>query len=305
VTWVRAAAVELRPDEDIVVTDGGESLRYDALVLCPGIQLDWGAVAGLKGAIRRDGVCSIYDYEQVDHVSDEIRSFDGGTAIFTFPSTPIKCPGAAQKIMYLADDWWRRSGARDRSRIVFVSAGPRIFGVDKYARTLEKVVTRKEIETRFRHELLALHSTSREAVISNLETGETQTIPYDFLHGRRRRARPTSSSRAHSPGRPAGSTSIAARCNTFATQTRSHSATRAASPPRRPAPPSAAKHPFLSRTCSPTSTASRSPPATRATPPARSSPATASSSSPSSTTTASRARPSPSTSRRNAGPCTS
>jgi sulfide:quinone oxidoreductase len=181
-TWIRDAAVTFRPEDNLVLTAAGEILAYDALLVCPGIQLDWGAVAGLPDAIGRDSVCSIYSYEKVDRVWEQIRSFQGGTAVFTFPSTPIKCPGAAQKIMYLADDHFRREGVRERSRIVFVSAAPRIFGVDKYARTLEKVVARKGIETLFRHELIAVRPDSHEAVVRSLDSGDEQTIPYHLLH---------------------------------------------------------------------------------------------------------------------------
>ena len=34
--------------------------------------------------------------------------------MFTFPPPPIKCAGAPQKIMYLAEDHFRRSGVRDQ-----------------------------------------------------------------------------------------------------------------------------------------------------------------------------------------------
>ncbi len=170
------------PGASVVVTESGERIRYDALVACPGIRLDWDGVRGLGAAIGRDGVCSIWSYDQVDRVWDEIRSFRGGTAVFTFPSTPIKCPGAAQKIMYLADDHFRRAGVRERTRIVFVSAGPRIFGVDKYARTLERVIARKGIETRFRHEVVGVQPGSGQVVVRNLETDGEESLAYDLLH---------------------------------------------------------------------------------------------------------------------------
>lgn len=181
-TWVCDAAVEFRPEENLVLTAAGEALAYDVLVVCPGIQLDWDQIPGLAETLGRERICSIYSYEQVDHVWKQIRSFQGGTALFTFPSTPIKCPGAAQKIMYLADDWWRRSGVRERSQVVFVSAGARIFGVDKYARTLEQVLARRQIKTLFRHELVAIRPETHEAVIRNLESGTEQTISFELLH---------------------------------------------------------------------------------------------------------------------------
>ena len=37
-----------------------------------------------------------------------LQAFKGGNAIFTFPNTPVKCAGAPQKIMYLADEFWRK-----------------------------------------------------------------------------------------------------------------------------------------------------------------------------------------------------
>lgn len=182
VVWLQDAAAAFLPEEDTVVTVSGERVGYDALVVCPGIQLDWERVAGLPEALGRDGVCSIYSYAQADLVWEQIRAFRGGTAVFTFPATPIKCPGAAQKIMYLADDAFRRAGVRERARIVFVSAASRIFAVDRYARTLERVVARKGIETLFRHELLAVRPGAREALVRNLDSGAEQTIPYELLH---------------------------------------------------------------------------------------------------------------------------
>jgi sulfide:quinone oxidoreductase len=181
-SWVRDAVAEFRPDENAVVTTAGETIAYEALVVCPGIQLDWDRVDGLPAALGRNGVCSIYSYEQVDRAWSAIRDFEGGTAVFTFPSTPIKCPGAAQKIMYLADEWWRRTSVRERTRLLFVSAGARIFSVDKYARTLERVVARKQIETLFRHELTAVHPESRTATVRGLDTAEERSIAYDLLH---------------------------------------------------------------------------------------------------------------------------
>jgi len=181
-SWVRDAVFEFVPEENEVVTAGGGRIGYDFLVVAPGIQIDWDAIPGLAETVGTDGVCSIYSYEHVDKTWDLIREFKGGTAVFTFPSTPTKCPGAAQKIMYLADDQFRKAGVRDRSNVIFASAAPSIYGVEKYAKTLRKVVERKRIDTRFRHNLVAIRPEAKEAVFEELDTGETVVIPYDLLH---------------------------------------------------------------------------------------------------------------------------
>lgn len=181
-TWVHDSVAELHPQEDYVVTTGGRRVAYDFLVVAPGIQIDWGAVAGLEESLGRSGVGSIWSYEHVDRTWELIKGFRGGTAIFTYPSTPIKCPGAAQKITYLADDTFRRNGVRDRSRVIYASAAPSIYAVEKYARTLAGVVERRGIETRFRHNLVEIRPESRQAVFEQLDTGERVVLEYDLLH---------------------------------------------------------------------------------------------------------------------------
>jgi sulfide:quinone oxidoreductase len=182
VSWIREPVVQFEPERNRVSTRSGGHVVYDFMVVAPGIQIDWGSVDGLPAALGHDGVCSNWSYDIVDRTWDFIREFQGGTAVFTLPATPAKCPGAAQKIMYLADDHFRRTGARARSRVIFASAAGGIFGVEKYARTLRRVLQRKGVETLFRHNLLEVRPASREAVFEQLDTGERVTISYDLLH---------------------------------------------------------------------------------------------------------------------------
>ena len=51
-------------------------------------------------------VCSIYGPNTVSNVYDTIKKTVKGNALFTFPNTPVKCPGAPQKIAYLSEDYW-------------------------------------------------------------------------------------------------------------------------------------------------------------------------------------------------------
>ena len=111
--WIRGAVKEFDPEGCAVVLASGDRVTYDHLVVAAGIQIDWNAVEGLAGNVGRDGICSNYSFDTVDSTWQFIRSFTGGKALFTHPATPIKCGGAPQKIMYLAEDHFRRSGIRD------------------------------------------------------------------------------------------------------------------------------------------------------------------------------------------------
>ncbi|MEZ4705864.1 MAG: FAD/NAD(P)-binding oxidoreductase [Caldilineaceae bacterium] len=184
VDWIPDAVESFDPDNNQVTTRGGRTIGYDYLVVAAGIQIDWDKIPGLKESVGKPGtgVCSNYDYDTVESTWENIRNFKGGTAIFTMPGTPIKCGGAPQKILYLAEDYFRQHGVRDKSTVVFASAGERIFGVEKYRKTLEGVVVRKGIETKFKHDLIALHPEQKEAVFKKVGTEETVTMHYDMIH---------------------------------------------------------------------------------------------------------------------------
>jgi sulfide:quinone oxidoreductase len=180
--WIQESVAEFRPAENAIVTSGGQTITYDYLVVALGIQIDWGKIPGLAEGLGRNGLCSNYSYQHVDYTWECIRNFRGGTALFTMPSTAVKCGGAPQKIMYLADDHFRRAGVRDRSQVIFASAQSALFAVEKYRRTLEKVVARKAIDLRLQHNLVELHPERKEAIFEHLATHERVTIPYDMAH---------------------------------------------------------------------------------------------------------------------------
>lgn len=130
--WLKDKVTEFLPDENSVVTAANDKIGYDFLIVAAGIQLDWAKVRGLPEAIGKHGVCSNYSYQTVDSTWQFIRSFKGGNAIFTQPNTPIKCGGAPQKIAYLAEDYFRKNGLREKANVKFISG----MGVDFFFASL-------------------------------------------------------------------------------------------------------------------------------------------------------------------------
>lgn len=181
-TWLQDAVIAFEPDRNRIKTRDGRTIQYDYLVVCAGIQINWDAIAGLKESLGKNGVCSNYSYESVGSTWENIRNFKGGTAIFTQPVTGIKCGGAPQKICYLADDFFRQQGIREAAHIIFASGSDTIFAVEPYRGVLEQVIQRKEIDTRFKHSLVAIHAEAKEAIFENTETGEEVTLHYDMIH---------------------------------------------------------------------------------------------------------------------------
>ena len=183
-TWIQNRVASFDPGNNKVVLENGDEVGYEYMVVAAGIQIDWDKIPGLKESVGKPGtgVCSNYSYETVSSTWANIQNTKGGTAIFTQPSTPIKCGGAPQKICYLAEDHFSKRGIRRNVDVVFASAKGGIFPVKKYAAALNGVIDRKKINTKFEHELKALRPGNKEAVFTHLGTGEEVVISYDMIH---------------------------------------------------------------------------------------------------------------------------
>ena len=165
---------------------------YDALIVATGLKLDFHKIRGLEGNLGKNGICSIYQFGDAEKTFEMLNSFKGGHALFIMPPVPIKCAGAPQKIMYLADEIFRRNGIRDKTKITFALAGKAIFGVPTFAQALLKVAAKKGIELQFAHKLVEVKSDKHVAVFEKSVDvqvdGKTETkiepveINYDLIH---------------------------------------------------------------------------------------------------------------------------
>ena len=183
VTWIRDAVASIEHEAQSVTTRGGRKVGYDWLVVAAGVQLDWGKIPGLVESVGKPGtgVVSNYSYETVASTWDAIRNFKGGTAIFTEPKTPVKCGGAPQKIMYLADEAFRRAGVRDRSRVLFINAKAVNFTAPKYAKALMAICNERGLEVQLEKDLIALNPATRHALFRTTD-GTEEVMHYDLIH---------------------------------------------------------------------------------------------------------------------------
>jgi sulfide:quinone oxidoreductase len=183
-TWIREGAAEIDPDSNAVVTSAGNRITYDFLIVTPGLVLDWNAIPGMREAVESGSASTNYSYDLAPQTWEMIKNFRGGVVLFHMPGTPVKCPGAPQKIMYLAADNFRRRGILDSSKVIYGSALPGIYGVKEYAAVLSKVVERYGIDARYNLDLVEINPEKREAIYARKTdpVGERMTIPYDIAH---------------------------------------------------------------------------------------------------------------------------
>ncbi|RWS14732.1 hypothetical protein B4U79_06115 [Dinothrombium tinctorium] len=180
--WIQNSVKEFLPDENAVKLSDNSTINYEYLVVAIGIEMDLDRIKGLKEALNTEGVCSNYMVDTVTKTWKCIQNFKEGNAIFTFPNTPIKCAGAPQKIMYLADDYFRKTNKRDKANIIYNSSLGVIFGAPKYAQSLNEIVKKRNITVNYKHNLIEIKPQTKEAIFEKLETGEKVPFKYDMIH---------------------------------------------------------------------------------------------------------------------------
>jgi sulfide:quinone oxidoreductase len=180
VEWIRAAAKSFQPDDNQVTLEDGSTLRYEVLVVAPGIRLAWEKIAGLEDTLGKNGVTSNYRYDLAPYTWELVQGLTSGRAIFTQPPMPIKCAGAPQKAMYLSCDHWRREGMLDRIEVEFCNAGGVLFGVPDYVPALMSYVEKYDIGLRLGNDLVSVDGPAQQAVFKT-EDGEV-TRDFDMLH---------------------------------------------------------------------------------------------------------------------------
>ena len=183
-SWLKDGVKSFDPDNNSVTLNSGGSHTYDVLVVTAGIQINWGKIPGLKESVGKagTGVVSNYSYDTVESTFENIKALKEGTAIFTHPSTPIKCGGAPIKITYLASDYWRKHGVAGKIKKKFIKGGGGIFAVPKYAASLTKVADRYNIDCVWSTDLVELNPDKKEAVFKHMSTGAETVEKYDMIH---------------------------------------------------------------------------------------------------------------------------
>lgn len=180
-TWIKAAVAGFEPDDNKVVLEGCRAIKYQYLIVCPGIKLDWNAIPGLADTLGKNGVTSNYRYDLAPYTWELVKNLKTGKALFTQPPMPIKCAGAPQKALYLSADHWHRSNRLSQIDISFYNAGPVLFGVADYVPALMEYIKRYNAALKFNHNLIAIDGANKRATFKSTgEDGATEIVETDF-----------------------------------------------------------------------------------------------------------------------------
>lgn len=118
VKLVRDTAVGVDADKRTVTLAGGQVLRYDRLVLSPGVEFMWDKVRGLEGAEAQAGILHAWKAgPQTVALRRQLEAMpDGGVFAISVPVAPYRCPpGPYERACQAA---WYFKRAKPRSKVL-------------------------------------------------------------------------------------------------------------------------------------------------------------------------------------------
>ena len=182
--WIQSAVTSFDPESNSILTADGQEIGYDVLIVCPGIKLDWEAIAGLPEALGKNGVTSNYRFDLAPYTYRLVKEMTGGRALFTQPPMPIKCAGAPQKAMYLSYSKWEREGVLGNIDVQFHNTGAVLFGVSEYVPALMEYVERYNAHLNFESRLVAVDGERKIATFEQKHGDDVKRVEeaFDMIH---------------------------------------------------------------------------------------------------------------------------
>jgi len=179
---LKDVVVSVDPDTNSVQTKGGVTIEYEYLFVCAGLQTNWDQIIGLEEALDDNDsrVCSNYSFKYAPKTARIIKLFKRGEAVFTYPASVVKCAGAPQKIMYIADHIFKRNHVN--AKVHFYSGMQNIFGVPYYRPALDELIVSKGIDAHFEQDLVEVRGKTSEAIFKNVKTGQETIQKFSLLH---------------------------------------------------------------------------------------------------------------------------
>jgi sulfide:quinone oxidoreductase len=166
----------IEPAAQRVLLSDGRSLDYDYLVIASGTTPRPDQTPGMLGAQWRTSIFDFYTLDGAEALARALTDFDHGRLVVHITDMPIKCPVAPLEFAFLADDWLRNHGRRDRVDLTYVTPLPGAFTKPVASERLHHMLADRAIAT---EPDFLVESIDPDA--KTLRSFDERVIPFDLL----------------------------------------------------------------------------------------------------------------------------
>ena len=118
---------KIEPETNRVLLENGENLDYDYLIIATGTDIRPDETEGMKDKLWHKSIFDFYTLEGALALASFFETWKGGKLVLNIAEMPIKCPVAPIEFVFLADDFFKKKGIRDKVEISLVTPLPDAF----------------------------------------------------------------------------------------------------------------------------------------------------------------------------------
>ncbi len=175
IKFVNEAIGEINLNERYVLTKSNKKFSYDYLIVATGITPDPYEIPGLEILTEKYGNYHS-NIENARKVFTNLENFKGGTIVLgQAPGMFYKCPPSFLEGIFLIEEYLRKRGLKDKTKLVFISPYERAYPAENMDKILKPLIEERNIEV---HTSFNLESVDPENKI--LKSMEGESLKYDF-----------------------------------------------------------------------------------------------------------------------------
>ncbi len=141
IRFTQAEVLKIDLDDRKVELSDGTQRIYDYLVVATGSTFNYDEIPGFK-----EGVDHFWTYDAAVKLRQKLASMREGKVIVGIGGLTYKCPVAPLEIVFLADEFFRKRGVRDKIELKYISPIGRAYGPHLLNKVLEEEMKEREIE---------------------------------------------------------------------------------------------------------------------------------------------------------------
>lgn len=176
IQFIHSAIDRIDPEKKAVLLQGGESLRYDTLIIATGTDIHPELIEGLKDEEWGRSKFDFYTPEGAEKLAEFFPSWQGGRLVVSIAEMPIKCPVAPLEFLFLADAYFTQRGMRDKVDLHLVTPLSGAFTKATCNLVLSEMLVRKGITVTPDFGIARVDSAEKKLV-----AWDDTEVPYDVL----------------------------------------------------------------------------------------------------------------------------
>jgi Uncharacterized NAD(FAD)-dependent dehydrogenases len=110
----KGTITKIDPANHTVHTADGVAHSYDYLVISTGVDYTWEEIPGYQATAHTP-----YEFDAALKMREALEKFQGGTIVVNTAKLPHRCPVAPLEITLILDDYLRKRGIRDKTKIIY------------------------------------------------------------------------------------------------------------------------------------------------------------------------------------------